>query len=118
MLKMAKYYVLVNLYRKAKKNILVILISLIMMVLLSYLFTDLVAMEVYTGYLLVLKWMMYLILLSVIVWNVRKMTSLDILAFGKQNQETGIDVKKENILKKEHLFSRSELILNKYRSAK
>ncbi len=118
MFKMAKYYVLVNLYRKAKRNIVVILVSLMIMVLLSYLFSDLVAMEMDTGYLFVLKWAMYLILLSVIVWNVRKMTSLDILVFGKQNQETVIDAKKEKILKKEHLLSKSEIILNKYRGAK
>ena len=89
-----------------------------MMVLLSYLFSDLVAMKVYTGHLIIMKWVMYLILLSVIVWNIQKMKSIAILPFGKEHEETVVDIKKENILKKEQLLSRSELILNKYRSAK
>ena len=118
MFKMAKYYVLLNLYRKARKNIIVILVSWMMMVLLSYLFADLATMEKYAGNVLIVKWMLYLILLSVIVWNVRKMTSIAILPFGKDNEEMIVDVKKENILKKEQLFSRSDLILNKYRSLK
>jgi len=118
MFKMAKYYVLVNFYRKARKNIVLILVSLMMMVMLSYLFSDLVAMDEHMGYLIIVKWMMYFTLLSVIIWNVQKMKSVAILPFGKENVETVVDVKKENILKKEQLLSRRELILNKYRSGK
>ena len=118
MFKMAKYYVLINLYRKARKNIIAILASLMMMVLFSYLFADLVAMETSAGHLIIVKWMMYFILLSVIVWNVQKMKTIAILPFSKENEETVVDVKKENILKKEQLLSRSEFILNKYRSTK
>jgi len=118
MFKMAKYYVLVNLYRKARKNIMIITASLIMMVLLSYLFADLVSMEAYTGHLIIAKWMMNLLLLSIIVWNMRKMISISILPFGKEHKETIVDFKKENILKKAHLLSRCDLILNKYRNKK
>lgn len=118
MFKMAKYYVLVNLYRKARKNIIVILVSLMMMVLLSYLFADLVVMEAYTGHLIIVKWVMYFILLSVIIWNVKKIQRISILPFGKEHEAIIVDIKKENILKKVQLLSRSELILNKYRSSK
>ena len=118
MFKMAKYYVLVKLYRKARKNIIVILVSLMMMVLLSHLFADLVVMEAYIGHFITLKWVMYLILLSVIIWNVKKIQRISILPFGKEHDVIIVDIKKENILKKEQLLSRSELILNKYRSTK
>jgi len=118
MFKMAKYYVLINLYRKARKNIMVIAASLIIMVLLSYLFADLVLMEVYTGQFIIVKWVVNLLLLLIIVWNIRKMTSIVILPFRKEHKKTIVDFKKENILKKDHLFSRSDLILNKYRNKK
>ena len=118
MFKMAKYYMLVNLYRKTRKNIVFILVSLMLIVLLSYLFADLIVMEAYTGHLIIVKWAMYFILLSVIIWNVKKIQRISILPFGKEHDVIIVDIKKENILKKEQLLSRSELILNKYRSTK
>ena len=118
MFKMAKYYVLVNIYRKARINIMLIFISLMMMVSFSYLFADLALMEGYTGYLMTVKWIIYFMLLTVIVWNVKKMQKIAILPFGNENVETVVDDKKEHILQKEQLFTRSELIVNKYRSEK
>ena len=120
MFKLAKYYVLLNLYKRSKRNIITIVISLVLMILVSYIFADIINIrgnENSYG-LIVIKWLMLLTLVFVMVFNVRKMIKIVSTLFWKERKEDMPDIKKEMILGKEHLMSRSDLIIGKYRSSK
>ena len=119
MFKFAKYYVLVNLYKRTNKNIVRVLLSVLLMVLVSYLFADiiLVAGEENSYVFLSLKWMILLISIFVIVLNTHKVIKIVSSPFFKEITEAEIDVKKERILAKKHLMTKSERIIEKYRSA-
>ncbi len=105
---------LVNLYKRAKKNIMGVLLSVLMIVLVSYLFADfiVIASEENSYGLLALKWLILLVLIFVIVLNIRQVVKVASSPFGRE-----IDVKKERILAKEKLMTKSDRIIAKYRSA-
>ncbi len=118
MFKIAKYYLLLNLYQRAKGNIIAIVVSVFAMIFIAYLFGDLIAMaEGSSKYgLVTIKWLILFLLMVVIVFNLRKTVKKLSIPFAKEGKEPTHDVKKERILTKEHLVSRSDLILNKYRN--
>jgi len=118
MFRFAKYYLLVNLYTKAKRNLFAMLTAIVLLPVVVYLSSDLLqtlAPESRTAVLAV-KWMLLLGLMAVIGFNIRQMMRIVGTSFslkGETVQEQ--DTRKETILAKEKLQSRSELILQKYR---
>ena len=118
MFKLAKYYFLLNIYQKRKRNLIAIVISLLLLVVTSYLFSDLIIMAENKLGLVVAKWIILLFMLAVIVVNIRQIFTGIQYPFQTEKYDQPVDLKKEKILSKEKLVSRSDLILNKYRNKK
>lgn len=118
MFKLAKYYMLLNLYKKGKKNIIVIVASLVAMIFVSYIFSDIIGMiDSSSRYgFVAIKWLLLLGLVWIIVFNVRKMMKTISLPFECEGNDGMIDERKEKILAKEQLMSRSDRIVEKYRN--
>jgi len=120
MFKLAKYYVLLNLYQNAKRNVIIILSSIVLFVMLIFIFSDLMAMaqgqEKYVF--LIAKWIVLLSLLVVIGWNTKVALKKVRHPFEKEDKQKVPDERKEKLLAKEQLQSRSDLILDKYRNSK
>ncbi len=117
MFKLAKYYVIANMYKKAKFSIWVVLGSLVTMVIVSLVFSDLVGMTDGTGkgLMLGLKWLIFFSLLTVMAFYLRKIFKSISLPFT--NECVIVDEKKERVMQKAVLKSRSDIILDKYRKA-
>ena len=117
MFKFAKYYVLLKLYRKTKKNIIGITVSMLFMVITSYIFSDIIGMTVNDNSygLIVVKWLMHLMLLLIIVFNMREIIKVISSPFKKEVTEFVQDEKRERILSKNHLMSKHDLIIQKYK---
>ena len=118
MFKLAKYYMLLNLYKRAKKNIIAILTSLVAMIFVSYIFSDIIGViDSSSRYgFVAMKWLLLLGLVWVIVFNVRKMLKTISLPFKSGGNDGVIDERKEKLLAKEQLMSRSDRIVEKYRN--
>ena len=120
MFKVFKYMFLVNLYKKAKKRFMMLAVYLVLMVLISLILNDLIGvatgMNIYV--LLLVKWISILLLLVLIVRNVVKIFHVATNPFEKKEDEKVVDTKKERILAKEKLFTKSDLILQKYMKEK
>ncbi len=118
MLKLAKYYLLVNLYTKAKRNLFALFSAMVLIPFIVYLSADLqqtLAPENRTAVLAV-KWMLLLSLMAVIGFNIRQMARIVGTSFSlKREAMQEKDTRKETILAKERLQSRSKLILQKYK---
>jgi len=114
MLKLAKYYLLINLYRKNRRRVRILLASIVMMITISLIFSDLTGMaEGGEKYLLVgIKWLLLFCLLGLIAYQLRKISQQSTLSFGKK---VSLDAKREQLMAKEKLQSRSEMIIHKYR---
>ncbi len=117
MFKLAKYYVLLNLYQNAKRNIIIIFVSTILLVMSIYMFSDLIAMTDEKVGLMIAKWIAILLFLGVIIFNIVQIFKAVSVPFKKETRNKSADARKENIVTKEHLVSRSELIINKYRDS-
>jgi len=120
MFRIAKYYMLIGLYKRAKKNIVSIVMAILVMIFTSYLFADIIALsgEKYSYGFLVLKWFILLSAMIVIVVNIRKVMKIASRPFSSEVIEPAIDTRKEKILAKEKIMTRSDLIMEKYRSSK
>ena len=120
MFKMAKYYMFLKLYRDAKRNVLLVLLSIILFIVSVFVFADLMAMaqgnEKYTF--LMSKWVLLLSILAAIVWNTKVALKKIRHPFSKGNKHMVKDVRKEKLLAKERLQSKQDLILKKYRNTK
>ncbi len=120
MFKLAKYYVLINLYKQSKQNVLIVLAALVLFVILAFIFGDLMLMtkgdEKYI--LLMVKWIVLLLLIFIAVWNISKALRKVQHPFVQEKNNDVFDVRKEKLMGKKYLQNRSELILNKYRSSK
>ena len=117
MFKFAKYYVLLSLYRKIKNNIMGIMVSILCMIISSYIFSDIIGMmENDNSYdLIIIKWLIHLIFLVMIVFNLREILKVISSPFKKESTELVQDEKKERILAKNHLIGKSDLIIEKYK---
>ena len=118
MFKIAKYYVLVNIYKRAKSSILLVLASITGMLLTSFVFSDLLAMsEGSNRSLLVgIKWFILFVLIGLTGYHLRKIFRSASLPFSGEAQAQVVpDRKKERVMAKVKLQSRSERILEKYR---
>ncbi len=119
MFKIVKYYFLLNIYQRAKRNIIAVIISGFLLVLSSYIFNDLIDIADDSKYgLIIVKWILLLLLWSIIAFNIVKVLNAIPRPLKKENKNIVRDTRKESILHKEHLISRSGIILNKYKSSK
>jgi len=116
MFKIAKYYFLLSLYQKTKRNILAIMLFTMLFLVSSYIFTDLIAMAEEKLGLVLAKWTVILILLAVIAFNVSQIYKALPTLFKQKEKAQRVDSKKEKIISKERLLSRSDMIINKYRA--
>ena len=121
MFKILKYFFLANLYNKAKKSFFIIFGSIISLVLISLIINDAIpvasGMSVYI--LLLIKWISILSLLGLIGFNILRIINVATSPFSTDEKgiitsENIVDAKKERILNKEILLSKSDLIMQKY----
>ena len=115
MFKIAKYYFLLNWYKKTKRNMIAIIVFTVLFIVSTYMFADLIAMADEKLGLVIAKWIAILVLLAVIAFNVGQIFKAVPTPFKKEENDQVVDLRKEEIVSKKHLVSRSELIVNKYR---
>ena len=115
MFKIAKYYFLLNWYQKTKRNMIAIIVFTVLFIVSTYMFADLIAMADEKLGLVIAKWIVILVSLTVIAFNVGEIFKSVPTPFKIEEKDQVVDSRKEQIVSKEHLVSRSELILNKYR---
>jgi len=115
MFKLAKYYFLFNWYQKTKRNMIAIMVFFVLFLVSIYMFDDLIAMADDKFELVIIKWIVILIFLSAIVCNMVKLLKVVPVPFKKEESDVVADKRKEKIIAKERLLSRSDLIINKYR---
>lgn len=116
MFKVFKYIFLLTLYKKAKKSFLMLAVYAVVLILLSLMFSDFISiasgMSLYV--LIFAKWASVVLLLILIAITLAKIFSLATTIFEKSEDTKELDVKKEKILAKEKLSTKSDLILQKY----
>jgi len=125
MFKVFKYLLYASLYKKAKSSFITLFVSLVALLVSSFMMNDLIAISTgITLYSLVIaKWALILILLGLIAWSVLKIINraIDLFGFKTTNTEDSTDapkdIRKEKILNKDKLFTKSEIILQKYTKA-
>jgi hypothetical protein len=108
---------LLSLYRKTKKNIVVMLVSIVMMILSAYIFSDLTEIAgTDSQYLLLIsKWLVLLMFLSLTMFHFMKIMKHLSTPFKREEEMQADNSKREKILSKAALTSRSDLIVNKYK---
>ena len=116
MFKFAKYYFLLNWYQNTKRNMLAIVVFFVLFLILTYLFGDLIAMADDKLGLVIAKWIAIIVLLAMIAFNIVQLFKSLPVPFKNEKSDDEKDLKKEKIITKEKLLSRSDLILNKYRN--
>lgn len=125
MFKVFKYLFVANLYKRAKKSIILFFASFIALILVTLIMNDVIAvasgMSVYM--LLLSKWIMILLLLAFIGFYGIKIVNIAFAPFSSNsdNDDTSkiliissTDSKKAKILNKEQLHTKSDLIIQKY----
>jgi uncharacterized membrane protein len=120
MFKTLKYLLFAGLYKKAKRSFLVLFGSIITLILINLIISDAVGvssgMSVY--FLLTIKWTANLFLLWLIGFNALKIFNIATNPFASKQPEVKVikesDTKKDRILAKETLLTKSDLILQKY----
>ena len=118
MFRLAKYYILLNLYRRVKRNIFTVLISMLMIFVVSFIFSDLRKIIVGEGTYIIIavKWTILLSLGVLMVLNLFRIVKAVSVPFGKDDNQCIDDPQKEKILTKENLLSRSDQVIYKYRN--
>jgi len=122
MFKVLKYLFIANLYARAKKSFLVLFGAIISLILISLIINDAVsvASDISIYILLVVKWVSILSLLVLIGYSILKIINIVALPFTTESQSSitnttvADSIKKDRILNKEKLFTKSDLILKKY----
>ena len=120
MFKVLKYLMFANLYSRAKKSFLILFGSIILIILISLIIND--AVSVASGIsifiLLIIKWVSILSLMALIGFSILKIINIATAPFKSEKVVTitdaAVDSKKDRILNKEKLFTKSDLILQKY----
>jgi uncharacterized membrane protein len=120
MFKTLKYLLFAGLYQKAKRSFLVLFGSIITLILINLIISDAVGvssgMSVY--FLLTIKWTANLFLLWLIGFNALKIFNIATNPFASKQPKVKVikesDTKKDRILAKETLLTKSDLILQKY----
>ena len=119
MLKMFKYLFLANLFKKAKKNIVIAASMLLLLMISTFLMNDLLAVASGSDkYLfLLIKWVLILLFIAITVYNLLKVFNTATESVGIKPKSEAVvvtDAKKERILAKEHLQTKSDRIMKKY----
>jgi len=121
MFKAFKYLLLAKLYKRAKKSFVILFASLVSLFIVSLIINDLLSiatgMSVYI--LLTVKWVIILGLLALIFYSFIKILNIALTPFEDVTipvfkKEEKHDDKKEYILSKEKLHTKSDLIMQKY----
>ncbi len=121
MFKVLKYLLFANLYNRARKSFFILFGSIISLILISLIINDAVSvssgMSVFV--LLIIKWVSILTLIGLIGFSVLKIINVATSPFTTENKymntkEVPVDTRKDRILNKERLFTKSDSILQKY----
>ena len=117
MFRALKYIFLANLFKKAKKRFIYILVSLVVLVMFVFIINDITSIINEENAILIfsIKWLGIVTLLMSILHNSYKIIKVASSPF--QDEKTPL-TKKEHILKKDKLLTKSELIIQKYKSKK
>ena len=111
-------------YKKARKSFIALFVCIVLLALAGSIMNDLLSVS--TGaavyMLLIAKWTISLLLLGLIGFNIMQIFNIAADPFGnKQNEvsksdmeQVSKDAKKDRILAKEKLLTKSDLILQKY----
>jgi len=114
MFKTLKYLLFVTLYKKAKKSFTMLFIYIVVLILGSLILTDM--MNIASGssvyIFLLIKWSFVLVLMSLIVFSIFKILNVATNPFEKTKEKP--NDKKSRIISKEELFTKSDLIIQKY----
>ena len=122
MFKALKYIFLANLYKRAKTSIIIFFSSFVAMVVFSFIINDIISVShgVSLYVLLGVKWLVLLALLGLMVYSFLKVLNLASSPFENEKKDSvviphaKVDDKKEYILAKDKLYTKSEQILQKY----
>ncbi len=120
MFKALKYLLFAGLYQKAKKSFFVLFGSIIALILLNLIISDVVdvsdGITVYV--LLIVKWIANLSILGLIGFSILKIINAATDPFTSNKPKVKpineLDSKKDRILAKETLLTKSDVILEKY----
>ncbi len=123
MFKALKYLLFAGLYKKAKKSFTFLFLSIGAFIVISFIMSD--AMSVASGIslyvLLITKWIILLSLLIVMAFSVLKIFNIATSPFAETKDSSvakksskSDSSKKKRILDKEKLYTKSDLILQKY----
>jgi len=121
MFKAIKYLLLANLYSRAKRSFLALIIAIVSLILITFIMGDFISvasgMPLYS--LIIAKWLIVLALMGFIAFSILKIINIATAPFTKETKAKAVntskvDTKKERILNKEKLFTRSDSILEKY----
>ena len=118
MLKALKYIYLVNIYSKSKKSLLMLLIYSVLLIFLSLMLNDIIAVS--TGlnayFFIFIKWFGVLVLLVLMLLSLMKV--INVASNPLASNSKSIDEKKEKLLSKEKLRTKSDQIIEKYMEMK
>ena len=120
MFKIAKYYVLANIYKRSKLSIILVLILMTGVALTSFIFSDLLSMSDGSNRTLLIgmKWLILFVLLGIMGFHLKNIFKSIALPFVKEHEgKIEVDEKRVRVMAKAKLHSRSERILEKYRRA-
>lgn len=121
MFKTLKYLLLANLYTKAKRSFIALFISIVSLILVTFIMGDIISVTsgISLYMLIALKWFMVLAILGFIAFSILKIINIATSPFSKDTVVRtkailAADMKREKILNKEKLFTKSDSILEKY----
>ncbi|EDZ63133.1 hypothetical protein SMGD1_2054 [Sulfurimonas gotlandica GD1] len=121
MFKALKYLLLANLYSRAKRSFIALFISVVSLILITFIMGDIISVSsgVSLYSLIIAKWFIVLAVLGFIVFNILKIINIATSPFTKETTvhtvvTSEVDMKREKILNKEKLFTKSDSILKKY----
>lgn len=119
MFKFLKYIFLLNIYKKTKKDSIIFLTSIVLLFLFSFMINDFIdATHSTSKYTLInVKWITIVVLLGLIVYSVLRIFTIVIASLSlKDDTPKKKNHKKEKVIAKEELFTKSDLIFKKYKS--
>lgn len=120
MFRAVKFIFLATLFRRAKRFISFLLLSLVVLLLFNLLISDLidVSSESMVFILLAVKWSVTIILIVFSAFMGKKIVEIALRPLGSSDNRTKVqpeDKKRYHILEKNTLHSRSDLIYEKYK---
>ena len=124
MFRVFKYLIMASIYKKAKKNFIILFISAFFLIITNLIINDLIEIssDKIIFLLLLSRWCITLILLSLIIFSITKIFNIIVNPFEKKDNQSLLsttskvykDKKKDYLLSKEKLLTKSDLIMTKY----